>query len=351
MGSSSGLVNGYILGIYYLLTIPGSWHKMGVFGLAEGTFYGGPPRMNEKSTRTVNESLREEVEGLSGIQHDLGERVKELNCLYGLSELVEREGIALPEIYEGLVTLIRPAWQYPEETCARLTVDGSTYITDRFRATYWRQAANIWTGKQKEGVLEVFYLKEKPQLDEGPFLEEERKLIDCLAERLGKIIQRYRVEAALKQSREVLQLQKSALERKNAALQEVLSQVELEKKKIETNVKINVDTILAPILAKMRARREITPFVDLIASYLNELTSSFGIAISTNLSALSPREIDVCTMVKSGMTSKEIAASLGISSQTVEKHRSTIRRKLGIMGEKRNLVSFLRSLDRGTTDS
>ncbi len=122
--------------------------------------------------------------------HALGERVKELDCLYSISHLVETPDISLAEIIQGCVELLPPAWQYPQITCARITLDNQENKTDNFRETEWKLVSEIKVGGKREGAVEVFYLEEQPEDYEGPFLKEERALIDVVAERLGKIIQR-----------------------------------------------------------------------------------------------------------------------------------------------------------------
>ena len=78
--------------------------------------------------------------------------------------------------------------------------------------------------------------------------------------------------------------------------------------------------------------------------HLEELTSSFGRKITEKSVRLTPREIEICNMVKGGLTSKEISNLLNISRQTVEKHRKNIRHKLGISNKDINLTSFLQKL-------
>lgn len=277
-------------------------------------------------------------------QADLKERVKELNCLYGLSELLERENITLAKIHQELVEIIPPAWQYPEYTCARLVVSGRTYASERFQRTDWRQSAPVRANGKTAGTLEVCYLVEMPELDEGPFLHEERKLLNILCERLGRIHERYHSESELRKSTSLLVIQKAELERKNTTLQELLLQLEIERNRMESNIQSNVETILVPILDEMRIHGAKVPYVDLLFAGLKDLTSSFSTTLKSLYSILSPRETEICHMVKSGLISKEIGEIMGISSQTVEKHRSRIRRKLGISGEKINLASFLQSM-------
>ncbi len=136
-------------------------------------------------------------EALEKERYGLGERVKELHCLYGISRLVEKENISLDGILEGIVNLIPPSWQYPEVTAARITLDEQSFQTKNFKETAWKQTSEIKINRRKAGVVEVVYLEEKPGRDEGPFLKEERYLINGIAERLGKIIERKRMETDL----------------------------------------------------------------------------------------------------------------------------------------------------------
>lgn len=122
------------------------------------------------------------------LTHDLVERIKELNCLYGISRLVEKEHISLDDILQGVVDLIPPAWQYPEVTCACIRLEDKTFLTATFKETDWRQVEAIMVSGNQVGTLEVYYMEEKPFSYEGPFLKEERDLIHGIAERLGHII-------------------------------------------------------------------------------------------------------------------------------------------------------------------
>jgi len=150
---------------------------------------------------------------LREVNWSLEERAKELTCLFGIDRLVEQSGIDLEGILEGIVSLIPPAWQYPEVTCARIIVDEHMSKTDNFKDTEWRQAADIKVSGETRGTVEVYYLEEKPDSYEGPFLKEERDLIDAIAERIGRIIERKRVEEELKQSeKKYRQLIDNALE-------------------------------------------------------------------------------------------------------------------------------------------
>jgi len=133
---------------------------------------------------------------------DYGERIKELNCLYGISKVAEKTDAPLEEIMQGIVDLIPPAWQYPEVTCARIVFDEHEFQTDNFKETPWRQSASISLDGEKIGFVEVFYLEEMPESIEGLFLKEERHLINNIAERLSQIIERVSIEDRLRNSEE-----------------------------------------------------------------------------------------------------------------------------------------------------
>lgn len=126
----------------------------------------------------------------------LTERIKELNCLYGISKLVE-SATSVEEILNGAAELISKAWQYPEITCTRIVLGDSVFVSSGFSESRWLQTETIIVDGEKRGKIEVFYLEERPELDEGPFLTEERYLIHAIAERLGHIVSRVEADARL----------------------------------------------------------------------------------------------------------------------------------------------------------
>jgi two-component system nitrate/nitrite sensor histidine kinase NarX len=145
---------------------------------------------------------KQDEEALKKLSHDLGERLKELDCLYGVSALVESPDITLPQILQGTVELMPVAWQYPDIACARIVLDGQEFHTERFRETAWQQASDILVYGQPAGCVQGCYLEERQERDEGPFLKEERSLINSIAQRLGRTVERMRAEARLTLSEE-----------------------------------------------------------------------------------------------------------------------------------------------------
>jgi len=124
----------------------------------------------------------------------LTERVKELTCLYGMAQIASLPGKSLEEIIQGIVELLPPAWQYPEIAFARIILDGITYTTQGFRECRQKQTAEIIVGGVPRGVVELVYAEEKPDLDEGPFLKEERNLINAVARQVALVIERKQAE-------------------------------------------------------------------------------------------------------------------------------------------------------------
>ncbi len=128
------------------------------------------------------------------VEAALRERVKELTCLYEIAQLAGRPGISLEAILAGIAELVRRAWQFPDITSARITLDGRGHETSRFREGPQRQTAEVVAAGVTRGVVEVVYAEAKPKLDEGPFLKEERSLINAVAAQVAAIVQRREME-------------------------------------------------------------------------------------------------------------------------------------------------------------
>lgn len=148
--------------------------------------------------KQIEEKLRERA-------HGLDERIKELNCLYELSRLIEEKDNSLEDIFKGAPGLIPGGWQYPEITCARLTVENKEFATPNWQETAGKQGSAILVNGVPVGRLEVGYLQKMPDSFEGPFLKEERDLVDALAQRLGKVIERKQTEGSILHSKLLLQ--------------------------------------------------------------------------------------------------------------------------------------------------
>jgi len=268
--------------------------------------------------------------------YDLGERVKELKCLYNISKLVEDPDLSFEEVLQGVTDLMPSSWQYPEITSARVIIDKKKFDSANFRTSKWKQTANIKVKDKKVGVVEVYYLKKKPILDEGPFSKEERLLINVISEHIGRITERIRAE-------QQLETERVALKDMNIALREVLVKVQDEKEEIGKTIQANVDKIVMPILHSLETgvSLEQQKYVSLLKGNLEEITSTFTSTLSKSFMSLTPVEIQVCNMIKNGLSTKEIALLRHISPATVNRHRENIRRKLGMTNKDINMTTYL----------
>jgi PAS domain S-box-containing protein len=158
------------------------------------------------------------------------------------------------------------------------------------------------------------------------------------------ISERKASEQALLRSQAELRDQKKALEQKNIALGEIIAQVEVEKQKMNENITLNVRRVLFPILDKLDQASDPKPLLDVFRHHLDGLTSTYGSRITEKTAHLTPREVEICNMIKGGLPSKDIAELLKISRATVERHRKNIRGKLKLTNQDVNLAVFLRSL-------
>jgi DNA-binding CsgD family transcriptional regulator len=275
----------------------------------------------------------------------LRERIKELNCLYGISQLAERNLSSLDDMLEELVDFLPYSWQYPEMACARILFKGKTYTSDGFKVTDWRQSSRIYMYHEAVGECAIFYLEECPPADEGPFLKEERALLDAVAEQIGTIATRISADLELQETNRQLTLEHKALQESNTALKIVLARIEQEKQEIHRDINMNVEKILTPILHALTAQLPLAQakYVEMLRKNLEEITSPFISRLSIAYHAMTPTEIAICNMIRNGMRTKEIAGMRGISEATVNRHREKIRRKLKITNQDVNLATFLQS--------
>jgi len=211
--------------------------------------------------------------------------------------------------------------------------------------TNWRQSALIYVHHNPIGEVSIFYLEERPASDEGPFLKEERALLDAVAEQIGRIATRISAELQLQETNRQLSLERQALQEANTALRILLSRIEQEKQEIHGDIKTNVEKVLMPILHALAP--QLSPsqakYVEMLRHNLEEISSPFINKLSLSYNSMTPTEIAVCNMIRNGMRTKEIAEMRGVSEATINRHRENIRRKLKITNQDINLATFLQS--------
>jgi PAS domain S-box-containing protein len=176
--------------------------------------------------------------------------------------------------------------------------------------------------------------------------------LDFLAGQLGSIIVRMGIQQQLEQeiktrreAEKALQAERQGLEEANIALKVLLGQRDKDKEDLEQRFVSNVNELVLPYLEKLKkGRLEVLQrsTLNLIETNLKEILSPFRHNIR-NFN-LTPRQMDIVTLIKQGKTTKEIAGLLGTTKDAIDKQRFIIRKKLGVNKDKINLRSLLLSL-------
>ncbi|MGD8412775.1 MAG: PAS domain S-box protein [Candidatus Latescibacterota bacterium] len=166
----------------------------------------------------------------------------------------------------------------------------------------------------------------------------------CLVLIARDITDRKLYEKKLKRTSSELERERQELTEKNIALKQILDHIEQEKAEFRNEMTSRIETILNPVLDRLKKsggrlnKKEIAQLQSGIDSIVGSDVSRF----QENLTKLTPRELDICELIKKGFSSKEIATYLNVSVQTVHKHRQLIRRKLQINNQDVNLAAYLR---------
>ena len=206
-------------------------------------------------------------------------------------------------------------------------------------------AADIFADGKTIGVVEVYYRRVPSSNDEGPFLKEEYALIRAVAERVSSVVMHMKAEADLRSAHRAIQREHQALQEANIALRAVLSRLEEEKQEIRASILANIQKIIMPIVFELEL--EVTgrqrSYVTLLRQSLQEIASPFLTQLSREHMQLTPVEIAIGTMIRNGLSTKEIAQLRCISAATVRRHRENIRRKLGLRNRKANLATYLQA--------
>lgn len=143
--------------------------------------------------------------------HALRERIKELNCLYRISKLADRRNLTRQEFLIKLLSFLPRSWQYPALAKARIVLPGEEYVSPGYQQTPWSQRAEIVSSGRAVGSLEICYLQACPPADEGPFLREERNLIDAIGKHIGEQLAKKEAEEALLRHQRMLEDSQAAI--------------------------------------------------------------------------------------------------------------------------------------------
>jgi hypothetical protein len=128
------------------------------------------------------------------------EREKELECLYLIEGILKEPGTDLEKVYTGIIDAIPSGWQYPEICQAKICVGSEKYHTPGLIETSWRQRAKIAVNGKNIGEISIYYSKEMPEKDDGPFIRQEKRLLETIADRLGSFIHQQKMHQAFQGS-------------------------------------------------------------------------------------------------------------------------------------------------------
>jgi len=289
----------------------------------------------------------------SELEIALRERIKELDCLYTISTFQEIHFQAPDRFLQSVVDCLPKSWQFPEYACARILFGGRQHVTEGFAEGKWRMASDIVIDSRPAGVVEVFYRKVVPTSAASPFLKEEYALLRAVAERVGSVMMHMKALSDLRLAHRAIQREHQALQEANIALRTVLARLEEEKCGIKASIAANIQKVIMPIVFELEL--EVTgrqrSYVTLLRRSLQEIASPFLTHISRDHVQLTPVEIAIGTMIRNGLSTKDIAQLRCISAATVRRHRENIRRKLGLRNRKANLATYLQGSIAGESPS
>ncbi len=167
-----------------------------------------------------------------------------------------------------------------------------------------------------------------------------------IVEDFQDITQFKQIEQLLQTANQELEIERVILEEKNIVLSGVLKQIEVENQQMVAKWQSTTTRTVLPILADLASQIGPTyeKHIDLIWRSLTDIVTQFSNNLPVAFLSLTPRETQVCNMIKDGLASKEIAAILNTSFRTVLKQRQNIRRKLGIASKKISLSTYLKTI-------
>jgi pyruvate,water dikinase len=148
--------------------------------------------------RKQKKENQEIISELHKKEDELKERIKELNCIYNVTEILEKGSPDMDQVLQRAVNTIPPAMKYPEVAEASVTIGNNTYCTERFAERTDSLSADIMDGSDRIGKITVVYLERKPTMDIGPFYKEELKLLRVLSENLAKYVREHSKDAKIK---------------------------------------------------------------------------------------------------------------------------------------------------------
>jgi PAS domain S-box-containing protein len=299
----------------------------------------------EARLRFLSQAVEQSSEGIAVI--DLDSRVRFVNHAFA-----ETHGYTPEECTGRNVSVFHTPEQMPavEQAKRQLLEDG------RFSGELWhvRRDGTVFPGSMNNAVLRdsqgnplalIGALRDVTEIQKTEAaLRASNEALEVYSARLEAMVAERTRE--LEQSRSELKTYSESLEKTNEALKVIIEGVEEQKQEIERKITQNLNLTVKPILDQLQTTLLPDTASFLVKSLqfnLANVFSSFGLSLVGIGGLLTPREIRISEMVRSGLSSKQIAKIMNISPQTVLVHRKNIRKKLALGKSGGNLATFLKA--------
>lgn len=161
------------------------------------------------------------------------------------------------------------------------------------------------------------------------------------------ITERKKMIHALQKREHELEEKSRYLEKVNQALKASLDHREVEIRAVEENMLVNLKRFVFPYIEELgncKINTDARAYLNIIETNLNDIVSRFSKSVFWKYLDLTPTEVRIADLIRSGKNSKAIAQMLGLSPSSVQWHRKNIREKLGLTNKKVNLRTYLSSL-------
>jgi len=149
----------------------------------------------------------------------------------------------------------------------------------------------------------------------------------------------------LKKASEKLKNEQKELKEKNIALRQILKQIEDERQNYRSQLYLDIDKNIRPVIKRLKniVKSDKLKEIESIESSLEAILAKDIDKYKSRYSQLTSRESEICSLIETGLSSKQISEKLSLSVLTISKHREQIRKKLKISNKNVNLATYLRT--------
>jgi len=283
-----------------------------------------------------------ELASTPGTAEALKEREKELDALYRLASLFTAPHIEIHTLLSETAEILAQAMQHPEAVSVEAALNEDRAPTDLsvLQASPPCRVLACRKLSAGDGLRTLCISAEYPENLQFTFDPREKNLIVSTADILANALELRRLTDDLRKRTE-------ELDAKHTALREVLSQIQAEKDQAAASFRMKLHTSAVPLLSRLlqsgileEEQREIIMH---LISLLDTVAGDESTLDPAMVKVLTPRELEICALIRCGLSTKAVSDMLGIASSTVERHRISIRRKLSLSRSGMNLATFLRT--------